>query len=234
MIRPAKSSTGTRTARAGVVILAAMCAAGLASPAHAGQPKQPVKTSTVTCAAPTDVSEFGAAVVQMAFQKRGLAKDDFFVVVPVNDATGLDAGDRISVDRKQKVAIVTIPADGTALTPAATIEVRRGGDVVQRIAVPAGCGVIDPTPAQGPTIGQITSSDGTVTVPITNSNDVADEVGVTLYPAGGNTGESQFLTLAPGETGIVTFTGVTAGQYVVEAFGYTTFTQSDSEPFTVG
>lgn len=233
MTRPAKSSTGTRTARAGVVVLAAMCAVGSVTPAQAAQHKQPVKKFTVTCAEPTDVSEFGAAVVRLTF-KGSLPKNDFFVVVPVNDATGLDAGDRIAVDRKQKLATVAIPADGTALTPATTVEVRLGGDVVQRIPVPAGCGVIDPTPAQGPGIGQIASADGTVTVPITNMNGVTDEIGVTLFPVGGNSGDSRFLALAPGETGTVTFTGVTAGQYSVEAFGYTTFTESNSEPFTVG
>ena len=239
MIRPANNSTGTRAARAGVVVLAAMCAGALTTPAQAGstqagQLKQPVRDFTVTCAQPSDVSDFGAAVIQMTFKKRGLSNDDFYVVVPVNNESGLDAGDRISVDRKQKLATVTIPADGTTLTPAATVEVRLGGDVVQRIQVRAGCGVIDPAPSQGPGIGQITTDDATVTVPITNLNDVIDDVGVTLYPAGGNSGETRFLTLAPGEAGAVTFTDVTAGQYVVEAYGYTSFLQSDSEPFTVG
>lgn len=233
MIRSTRT-TGTRSARAGIVVLAALCAVGLATPAHAEQPKQPVQRAAVTCAEPSDALEFGAAVVQMTFTKRGLPKDDFFVVVPVNDATGLDAGARISVDRAQRLATVTIPADGAVLTPAATVEIRRGGDVVQRIPVSAGCGVLDPTPARGPRIGPITSIDGTVTVPITNANSVSDDVGVTLYPAGGDSGETRFLNLAPEETGTVTFTGVSAGQYVVEAFGYTTFTQSDSDPFTVG
>ena len=234
MIRLENVQAGTCAARAGVGFIAAICAVGLASPAQAGQPRQPVREFTVTCAEPSDVPEFGAAVVELTFRKGLLRKDDFFVVVPVNDRTGLDAGDRISVGRKQASATVVLPADGSALTPAATVEVRLGGDVVQRIPVPAGCGVIDPNPAQGPGIGEITTGPGTVTVPITNLNDEADEIGVTLFPVGGTSGDSLFLALAPGETGTVTFSGVDAGEYVVEAFGYTTFTQSYSEPFSVG
>lgn len=234
MIRFANVRAGTGAARAGIGVIATMCAVGLAAPAQAGQLKQPVRDVTVTCAEPSEVPEFGAAVVDLTFRKGLLRKDDFFVVVPVNDETGLDAGDRISVDRKQASATVVLPADGSAVTPAATIEVRLGGDVVQRIPVPAGCGVINPNPAQGPGIGQIATSAGTVTVPITNLNDETDEIGVTLYPVGGNSGASLFLTLAPGETGTVSFSGVDAGQYVIEAFGYTTFTQSYSEPFSVG
>lgn len=234
MIRLVDSHAGTRAVRASIGVIAAMCVAQVATPAQAGALKQPVKDFNVVCAEPNDVPEFGAAVVHLTFKKNVLPKDDFFVVVPMDDATGLDAGDRIMVDRKQRYATVVLPADGSALTPAATIEVRRGGDVVQRIPVPAGCGALDPNPTQGPGIGHITSSAGTVTVPVTNPNDVTDEIGVTLYPVGGNAGDTLFLTLAPGETGTVTFTGVTAGQYVVEAFGYTTFAQSNSEPFSVG
>ena len=234
MIHLANIHAGPRAARAGVGVIAALCAVGLAAPAQAGQPKQPVRDVTVTCAEPSEVPEFGAAVVELTFRKGLLRKDDFFVVVPVNDGTGLDAGDRVSVQRKQASATVVIPADGAALTPATTVEVRLGGDVLQRIPVPAGCGVVDPDPAQGPGIGQITTSAGTVTVPVTNLNDETDEIGVTLFPVGGSSGDSLFVTLAPGETGTVTFRGVAAGQYVVEAFGYTTFTQSTSEPFSVG
>ena len=55
------------------------------------------------------------------------------------------------------------------------------------------------------------------------SSTLSDEIGVSLFPVGGNTAESQFLTLAPGASGTVTFTGVTPGQYTVEAFGCTSF-----------
>lgn len=233
LIRPANPHTSSRVVRAGIGVIAAVCVSGLATPAQAKELKPPVRDFTVTCAEPDDVAEFGAAVVQLTFKRNLLRKDDFFVVVPVNDATGLDAGERVSVDRKQRYATVVLPADGSALTPAATVEVRLGGDVVQRVRLPAGCGVLDPDPAQGPAIGQITSGAGTVTVRVTNVNDVTDEIGVTLFPAGGTSGDTSFLRLAPGETRTVTFTGVTAGQYVVEAFGYTTFTQSNSEPFSV-
>lgn len=222
-----------RTARLAAVVLAATCAAAVAPPAQA-LPRQPVKAFTVTCAEPDEGFEFGAAVVDLTFRGVALRKDDFFVVVPVNDATGLDAGDRIGVDRRQTRATVVVPADGTALTPATTVEVRLGGDVVQRIGVPAGCGVIDPDPDQGPVIGPISSVGGTVTVPVTNVNDVADDIGVTLWPAGSDTGDNRFLALAPGQTGSVSFTGVPPGVYTVEAFGYVTFTQTRTEPFSVG
>lgn len=234
MIRRHQVRTAALAARASSVVVASLCAVALAPSAQAVQPKQPVKAFSVTCAGPSAEAEFGAAVVELTFRSGLLPKDDLLVLVPVNVATGFDAGDRTSVDRKQRVARVIVPADGTALTPATTVEVRDGGDVVQRIPVPAGCGVVDPDPAQGPGIGQITSTDGTVTVPITNLNGVTDDIGVSLFPVDSNIGASQFLTLAPGETGTVTFSGVAPGQYSVEAFGYTTFTQTNSGPFIVG
>ena len=66
------------------------------------------------------------------------------------------------------------------------------------------------------------------------SSTLSDEIGVSLFPVGSNTGDSQFLTLAPGTSGTVTFTGVTPGQYTVEAFGYTSFKFAETGPFTVG
>lgn len=72
-----------------------------------------------------------------------------------------------------------------------------------------------------------------MTVPITNLNSSDGEMGVTRFPVGGDSGDSQFLNLAPQATGSVTLTGVAAGQYTVEAFDYTAFTRSESGPFTV-
>lgn len=234
-MRPLPSSTAAWTARAGslvTVVTLAVSAAAFVPPALAQQQKQPVKASSVTCVEPGD-ADFGAAVVELTFRRASLPEDDHLLVVPVDDATGLDAGDRLLVDRTQAVVAVTIAADGAALTPAVTVEVRRGGDVVQRIPVPGGCGVVDPDPDQGPVIGAITRTGDTVTVAVTNVNDGPEEVGVTLWPTGSTTGESRFIALGPGESGSVAFTGVPAGQYVVEAFGYTTLTQTTSAPFEV-
>ncbi len=157
-----------------------------------------------------------------------------YLLVPVDDATGLDAGDRTSVDRRQRTATVLVPADGRSLTPATTVEVRLGGEVLQRVPVAAGCGVVDPAPDRGPVLGAITSAAGTVTVAVENGSSIRDEIGVTLFPVGSSTGDSLFVLLEPGASGSVRFSGVAAGSYVVEAFGYSSFLSSRSAPFTVG
>lgn len=158
MSRTPHTRVATRAARAaGAVVVPSVCAGAVAAPAQAAPSRTPVQASTVACAAPSDSYEFGAAVVQLTFKKGSLAKDDFLVVVPVNDDTGLDAGERVSVDRRQTQATVVIPADGRALTPAATVQVRLGGDVVQTITVSGGCGALDADPAQAPAIGTITT-----------------------------------------------------------------------------
>jgi hypothetical protein len=229
-----------RLPRAGALaLLLTVAGAAGAGPAAAASkaeqaPKAPVQRAVATCLDPGDDLEFGGAQVRLRFASGRLAADDSYVLVPVDDATGADAGERTTVQRRQRTATVVVPADGTTLTRATTVEVRLGGDVLQRIPVSPGCGVVDPAPDRGPVLGAITSDAGTVTVAVENGSRTADEIGLTLFPVGENTGESRFVTLAPGATGTVTFAGVTPGSYVVEAFGYTTFRSSSSVPFPVG
>lgn len=196
--------------------------------------RAPVQRAVVTCVGPDEALEFGGASVQLVLSRGWLAEDDFFVLVPVADASGLDAGERTTADRRERSATVVVPADGRALTPASTVEVRRGGEVLQRVPVAAGCGVLDPAPERGPVLGPVSSTAGAVSVQLLNASSVPDEIGVTLFPVGGASGESRFLTLAPGATGTVGFSGVAAGSYTLEAFGYTTFVSSTSAPFVVG
>jgi hypothetical protein len=221
-----------RTVAVGLLVSAAVAVP--AQSAAANDRRGPVRDVSVSCVEPGGALAFGGARALLEFGSSRLEKGDFFVVVPVSDATGLDAGDRLTVDRRQKEAVVVVPADGRALTPAVTVEVRLGGDVVQRIAVKGGCGTVDPAPERGPLIGEITAVDGLVSAQVTNGSGVADEVGMTLYAVGGNTGESRFLSLAPGQTGTVSFAGVPAGTYYLEGFGYTTFIETESAPFVVG
>ena len=188
----------------------------------------------MACVGANDSLEFGGAQVRLGLEARRLTRDDSYVVVPVDDGTGLDAGERATLDRRQRTTTVTIAADGTALTRASTVEVRLGGEVVQRIPVAPGCGVLDPAPDRGPVLGAITSTAGTVSVAVENGSSVRDTIGVTLFPVGGTSGESTFLVLAPAASGTVSFSSVAAGSYVLEAFGYTTFRSSRSAPFTVG
>lgn len=229
----------TRLPRAGALaLLLALAGAAGAGPAAAASraadaPKAPVQRAVTTCLDPGDGLEFGGAQVRLRVESGRLAPDDFYVLVPVDDESGLDAGERTTVQRRQRTATVVVPADGTTLTPAATVEVRLGGTVLQRIAVAPGCGVVDPAPDRGPVIGPITIDGVTVTVTVENASRTVDDIGVTLMPVGGSTGDSRFVTLAPGATGTVTFAGVEPGSYVVEAFGYTTFLTSTSAPVTV-
>lgn len=230
----------SRTRRAGGAgVLLAVAGAGIVGPAHAA-PKStpdvrraPVQSVVLSCEAPSDALRFGGAAVRLTLATRWLAADDVLVLVPVVDATGLDAGERTTAGRADRAVTVVVPADGTAPTPASTVEVRLGGDVLQRVPVAGGCGVLDPAPEPGPVVEQLTTGTGTVTVQVRNPSSVADEVGVTLFPAGGSVGESRFLALAPATSGAVTFSGVAPGQYTVELFGYTTFVERTTEPFTV-
>jgi len=229
------------TSRAGaLVLLLAVAGAAGVSPAQAA-PKAapnvvrgPVQEAVVTCVEPGGDLEFGGARVDLTVRVGRLGPDDFYVLVPVDDSTGLDAGERESVDRRQRTATVTIPADGRSLTAASTVEVRLGGDVLQRVPVAAGCGVVDPSPDRGPVLGAITSAAGTVTVVVENGSSVRDEIGVTLFPVAGSSGPTSFAVLEPGATGTVSFSGVAPGSYVVEAFGYASFLGTRSAAFVVG
>jgi hypothetical protein len=209
-----------------------------AVPAHAGSRttadvRPPVSRAVVSCVGATDALAWGAAEVRLSFGAGRLARGASYLLVPVDDVTGLDAGDRTSVERRQRTATVLVPADGRSLTPATTVEVRLGGEVLQRIPVAGGCGVVDPAPDRGPVLGAITSAAGTVRVAVENGSSVRDEIGVTLFRVGSNTGDSAFLLLEPGASGGVSFSGVAAGSYVVEAFGYTSFLSTRSGPFAV-
>ena len=226
-------SIRTATALAAAPLVLGVALTGTAE-ARPRADREPVQKATTTCTGPSEDAEFGGALVELKLRKNIIPADDFYVAVPVDDATGLDAGPRTAIEADQRRATAFVPADGTSLTPSTTLEIRFGGEVLQRIAVRAGCGVLDPDPQAGPLIGAITVEAGTVTVPVVNGSSITDEIGVTLFPVGGSTGDSRFLTLAPGAGGTVTFTGVAPGQYTVEAFGYTTFVSAETAPFVVG
>ena len=226
------------TARRRALVLAAL--AGLptllaASPAAAAPGRStPVRASSSACVAPSGDLEFGGSSVRLDLRPGWLPAGEFLVVVPVDPRTGLDAGPRTTIDRGQRRATVVVPASGSELTPAVSIALQLGGDVVQRVPVAAGCGVLDPDPAMAPGIGAISTTSSTVTVPVTNRNRYDDDVLVVLWPVGGNTGEQTFVHLAPGSSGSVTFSGVAAGRYTVEASGATEFATATSAPFSVG
>ena len=235
--RPAPSARPLAAALAVLGLVALLCLA-LAGPASAKKraAKAPVQKAETSCVAAGNQFEFGAAAVELRFRKNQIPADDFYVLVPVNDSTGLDSGDRTSVGAGQKRTTVYVPADGRNLTPASTVEVRFGGDVLQRIAVPGGCGEIDATPQTAPEI-RATSVDGTnVGVTVVNTTDTADFVVVDLWPVGGNVSTTRSISLAPGEAGTVTFTDVAPGQYYAEAYHASPaeFVTSRSATITVG
>lgn len=225
------------TARRSALVLAAL--AGLpvllsAAPAAAEPARSaPVRAAASACVAPGGDLEFGGSSVRLELRPGWLPVGEFFVVVPVDPRTGLDAGPRSTIERGQRQATVVVPASGTELTPAVSIALRFGGDVVQRVPVAGGCGVLDPDPAMAPGIGAITTTPSTVTVAVTNRNRYDDDVLVVLWPVRGYTGEQTFVHLAPGASGTVTFSGVAAGEYTVEASGATEFATATSAPFTV-
>ena len=231
------ASTRTLTSTALVALLGVLLSPAAASAASPKATKPPIQKSSVSCVAPSEGLEFGGAQISVTLRSNWLPKaerEEFFTLVPVDNRTGNDSGPRTSLDRAQRRTTVVIPADGSTLTPASTLEVRYRGETVQRIPVRGGCGILDPDPTPAPVIGAITVAGSTVTVEVTNPADYADDILVSLFPVGGNVAPTTFVHLAPGATGTVSFSDVTPGSYYVEAFGATEFGTSTSAPFAVG
>jgi len=178
------------------------------------------------CLESTAELPFGGVAIELTFDKNRLPKGEFYVAVPRNVETGLDAGERFTVEGSQRTATAVIPADGHGPTPVSAVDVVFGGQVVQSVPVTLQCGELDPTPDLAPEIVGYVVEGRSITVTVTNPNGTEDTVLVSLWASGSNSAPTTFVTLAAGGTGSVQFDDVDAGGYRIEAESVTTYRRS--------